>query len=384
MNTRVGTALVALGAGLVAGWLARGEPAPQQVQVMAERPAGPKASSASLFYLHHDELRQYYPAGKEAGAWMAATIATGEPAGCRKAQEIWARVAATENFGGEYGALDWLCTWIISTPDTRQEMAEENHDGRRVARYLDEVGWQVLGKYLEQRYELTQVSATAGGESPATIPNAPAPRPQPGAPLSYQQLLFLHELLRFGGPQRAAWEHTDEVLAALRVGPGMDVVDLGAGNGFISFRMAPLVGDEGDVYALELDPTLISFIEKVKARESLTNLRTVENTLTSLTLPPDSVDLIWACNLYLNFYGAMREADRKKLMDDFKATLRPGGRLVISDNTPEGELSPGTLFYHGFAISPTLVVEQLEGYGFKLVGRHNFLEQRYVLEFVES
>src|SRR5262249_56523534 len=43
-------------------------------------------------------------------------------------------------------------------------------------------------------------------------------------------------------PKRQQEEHTDKVLAALPLKPGMVVVDLGAGSGYYTFPMAEKVG----------------------------------------------------------------------------------------------------------------------------------------------
>jgi predicted methyltransferase len=80
----------------------------------------------------------------------------------------------------------------------------------------------------------------------------------------------------------------------------------------------------------------------------------------------------------------MREADRAALIQSIRAALRPGGRLVVADNLPEAELPEGALYYHGFTVSPKLVIAQLEAYGFRLEARRGHIPQRYVLEFVEG
>src|SRR5690349_24954652 len=48
-------------------------------------------------------------------------------------------------------------------------------------------------------------------------------------------------------PQRDMEEQPEKVLAALNVEPGQIAVDLGAGSGFYTFKLAKLVGPEGSV-----------------------------------------------------------------------------------------------------------------------------------------
>ena len=47
-------------------------------------------------------------------------------------------------------------------------------------------------------------------------------------------------------PEREKEEEPAKLLKALELKPGMVVADVGAGSGYHTFRMAPLVGDEGE------------------------------------------------------------------------------------------------------------------------------------------
>ena len=68
------------------------------------------------------------------------------------------------------------------------------------------------------------------------------------------------------GWQGAAWlerdkrereERTDLLLDALTLKAGMVVADIGAGTGYLSRRMAPLVMPGGKIIALDLQPEMV-------------------------------------------------------------------------------------------------------------------------------
>ena len=57
-------------------------------------------------------------------------------------------------------------------------------------------------------------------------------------------------------PDRAAWQRPDEVVAALGLHGDETVLDLGAGSGYFSFRLARAV-PRGKVVATDLEPEMI-------------------------------------------------------------------------------------------------------------------------------
>jgi predicted O-methyltransferase YrrM len=80
------------------------------------------------------------------------------------------------------------------------------------------------------------------------------------------------------GWQGAAWlerdkrereERTDLLLEALALQPGMVVADIGAGTGYLSRRMAPLVVPGGKIIALDLQPEMISILQTTVNRSGL-------------------------------------------------------------------------------------------------------------------
>jgi precorrin-6B methylase 2 len=264
-----------------------------------------------------------------------------------------AAVEATENFGGEYPSLRWYCTWRRADEGARARMRSES---REAARFLDVFGDDAtMRQYVAYKYRLPGA--------------APGPR-----------LHWLDELLRFNSPVRTEWERTVELEGLLGVREGMAVADVGAGSGFFSFRFAETVGRAGRVYAVELDPDHLAYLRRVKDGEGLDQLVVIEGTGSSTGLEAASVDLLFLCSTYQAIYGMLREGERSAWIASATAALRPGGRLVVADNAPDGEVG-GAPPYRGISISKRLVTTQLEAYGFRLVADRQFIPQRYVLVF---
>src|SRR5581483_3523258 len=97
---------------------------------------------------------------------------------------------------------------------------------------------------------------------------------------------------------REAEESPDQALALLDIHPGMVVADVGAGTGYMTVRLARLVGDTGRVYANDIQPAMLDIIRRKAGEERLTNVIVVQGTETDARLPPNSIDLALLVDVY--------------------------------------------------------------------------------------
>jgi precorrin-6B methylase 2 len=149
------------------------------------------------------------------------------------------------------------------------------------------------------------------------------------------------EISHVMGWQAAAWlernereqeERTDLLLAELALKPGMVVADIGAGTGHISRRMAGRVGSGGKVYAVDVQPQMISMIDKLTG--GLTQIQSVLSTKTDVMLPAGVLDLAIMVDVYHEL-----EFPREVLASIVKA-LKPGGRVVFVEYRAEDAKVP--------------------------------------------
>jgi len=106
--------------------------------------------------------------------------------------------------------------------------------------------------------------------------------------------------------------------------PADSCVDLGAGTGFVTMALGPMVSR---VLAIDISPAMIARLAKAAADSGLENISTQVADLSKLQLPPASADLI------VSSYALhhLSHADKRALAVRAAAWLRPGGRLVIAD-----------------------------------------------------
>src|SRR5437773_401138 len=110
-------------------------------------------------------------------------------------------------------------------------------------------------------------------------------------------------------PERVKEEEPAKLVKALDVKPGMVVADIGAGSGYHSFLLAPLVGETGKVLAVDIQPEMLKLIrDKAKAKK-VTNVEAVKGTETDPKLPAGGVDLILMVDVYHEFASPFEMAE---------------------------------------------------------------------------
>jgi 2-polyprenyl-3-methyl-5-hydroxy-6-metoxy-1,4-benzoquinol methylase len=76
------------------------------------------------------------------------------------------------------------------------------------------------------------------------------------------------------GPDRDEWQQPERVMDDLQIFTGARVADVGAGGGWFTIRLAERVGQNGVVYAEDIQPQMIELIERRVAREGWKNVQT--------------------------------------------------------------------------------------------------------------
>jgi len=151
------------------------------------------------------------------------------------------------------------------------------------------------------------------------------------------------QISRVMGWQGAAWlersereqeERGDLLLAELKLEPGMVVADVGAGTGYHARRIAPLVGPKGTVYAVDVQPQMVEFLEALARRSELGNIEPVLASTRDANLPPASVDLAIMVDVYHELEHPF------EVLAGVVRALKPGGRLVLVEYRAEDPRVP--------------------------------------------
>src|SRR3954469_22229705 len=63
-------------------------------------------------------------------------------------------------------------------------------------------------------------------------------------------------------PERSEEEQPDKAIALLNIAKGATVADVGAGSGYITWRLAERVGPTGKVYANDIQPEMLKLLQQ--------------------------------------------------------------------------------------------------------------------------
>lgn len=176
-------------------------------------------------------------------------------------------------------------------------------------------------------------------------------------------------------PEREEEERPGKLINILKLDEGLEVADIGAGTGYMSFRMAKAVGPEGKVYAVDIQPEMLDIIRERSKKKKITNVEPVLGTATDPNLPESSIDLILMVDVYheFEFPYEMTEAMVK--------SLRPGGRIVFVEYRLEDPNVPIKLVHK---MTEKQVLLEMKGHPLRWVGTSSLLPRQHVIFFEKN
>jgi SAM-dependent methyltransferase len=192
---------------------------------------------------------------------------------------------------------------------------------------------------------------------PLSPPQAPGQKPAP-PPRRATSTPYEGDLSIFETEGRDQRLHINQVMDILAITPGKDVADIGAGSGWFTVRAAKRVGSAGRVYAADINPDAIDYIDDRLHKEHIGNVTTIRSKEDNPLLPPGSVDSV----LLLKTYHEV--AEPITLLRNLRGALRPGARVGIIDRNGSGT-------DHG--VNKQVVLREADQAGYRLLEEHDDL-----------
>jgi predicted methyltransferase len=167
------------------------------------------------------------------------------------------------------------------------------------------------------------------------------------------------DLSIFEVPGRDERLKINRVMDMLGIAPGKNVADIGAGSGWFTVRAARRVTGSGRVYAVDINPEAIHYIDQRAKEEQLQNIKTILSKPDDPQVPAISIDAV----LLLKTYHEV--AHPVVLLRNLRSSLKPGAKIGIIDRNGNGE-------NHG--VSKEVVVREAAQAGYELRDSQDFVK----------
>lgn len=170
---------------------------------------------------------------------------------------------------------------------------------------------------------------------------------------------------------REGEEKPSLVMEHLELAPDAVVADIGAGSGYFSFLLAPLVPG-GKVVAVDIQQEMLDFIEAKKKLKKVGNIETHLGSIEDTKLEPETIDLALMVDAYHEF------SHPREMAASIVKGLKPGGRIVFLEYRGE---DPTVAIKPLHKMTVKQVTREMEAVGMEFVEVRDFLPIQHFLVY---
>lgn len=174
-------------------------------------------------------------------------------------------------------------------------------------------------------------------------------------------------IARLERPERIPGLRIPDVIASLKLRPGLVVADIGAGTGAFSIPFARAVAPGGRVLAVDIWPELLGYISEKARREQVPNLHTVLAALDDPRLPRGQVDVVFFHDVFHNVN------DRQAYLKALAPALTASGRIAIIEQEFDDPIAKKWDHLED-RITPQQVRDWMANAGFRLAGQFDIFQ----------
>lgn len=171
-------------------------------------------------------------------------------------------------------------------------------------------------------------------------------------------------------------ENPESMLDALELKPGDVVADIGAGVGYTSARIARRVGPTGKVYATDIQPQMITMLQRNVRQMKLDKIVSpILCTATETKLPDSAIDLAIMVDVYHECSNPV------ETLQGIKKALKPGGRLVLIEFRAE---DPNVPIKPEHKMTLAQARKEVEAQGYRYLKNDNRLPWQHIIIFQKA
>jgi ubiquinone/menaquinone biosynthesis C-methylase UbiE len=226
---------------------------------------------------------------------------------------------------------------------------------------------------------LTLISLLLSSATLACADEKPAPATEPAPPALTEYMG--REIAQTMHWSAAGWlvrhkrdreEASVRMREELQLKPGMNVCDMGAGNGYHAIPMAEKVAPDGKVYAVDVQPEMIEMLKGRLVGQKITNIVPIVGLYHDPNLPEKSCDLILLVDVYHEFSHPVH------MLVAMRKALKPGGAVVLVEFRAEDDSVP---IKPEHKMSKTQINKEMTANGYKLAREFDGLPWQHMMWF---
>lgn len=190
----------------------------------------------------------------------------------------------------------------------------------------------------------------------------------------------ISQVMGFAGKdwlERAEREREEGIAVALEhlpISSNSVVADIGAGSGYYTFRISPLV-PEGKVYGVDIQDDAIAYIKKRSEELGVKNVIPIKGSEKSPNLPEGQVDLIIMVDVYHEL------AYPEEMLSAMYKSLKPDGKILLLEYKGE---DPSISIKPLHKMTEKQAAKELKANGFDLVENGKFLPIQHYMIFQKA
>jgi ubiquinone/menaquinone biosynthesis C-methylase UbiE len=163
---------------------------------------------------------------------------------------------------------------------------------------------------------------------------------------------------------RDTWQQPQKVMDVIGIKPGMTIGEIGAGEGYFTFKLAGKVGPTGKIYANDILDRCLRTIREKSTKQGLTNIITVKGKVADPLFPETQLDMAFMCYVIHDMEKPV------EFLHNLQRYLKPGAPLVILERDPIKVPSAAGHFF-----SREKLLRVIKEGGFTVVRTETFLEK---------
>lgn len=170
-------------------------------------------------------------------------------------------------------------------------------------------------------------------------------------------------------------EATGEVMKQLNLKPGMVVGDIGSGNGYYTLKMAKAVGEDGKVYAVDIQQEMLDLLKERSQQDGKANIEVILGEEKTVNLPVKKLDMALLVDVYHEFsYPA-------EMLKSIHESLKKDGVIALleyREEDPEVPIKP----LH--KMSKKQILKEYQANGFTLSNEFDGLPWQHLMFFKKA